>query len=193
MASAAIRNSQAGPSCSRSESSRRGSICGSATRSAICQLDAPSVCALISCSRGSSCTFMTRSRMMQGSVPMTINAILEVSPSPMTMKRIGSNASGGTIDVTETNGPSSALAPGRMFTSRMAASRFEATLKPCSEFSLGRGVHVGGIKTQLHVGLVAQHRLVAKLDADRIDRFCPFAEQFLFEQELAHPVHGLAD
>ncbi len=35
---------------------------------------------------------------MIGATPMTISVILEVSPSPMTMNRIGSSASGGTIE-----------------------------------------------------------------------------------------------
>ena len=45
---------------------------------------------------------------MIGATPMTISVILEVSPSPSTMNRIGSSASGGTIETTAKNGASSA-------------------------------------------------------------------------------------
>ena len=45
---------------------------------------------------------------MVGATPMTMSAILEASPSPMTMKRIGSSASGGTIEMAATKGASSA-------------------------------------------------------------------------------------
>ena len=51
------------PERSRTESMRRGSICGSTTRSTICHVDAPSVCALTICSAGSSPTRNARSRM----------------------------------------------------------------------------------------------------------------------------------
>ena len=38
-------------------------------------------------------------------VPMTMSVILDASPRPMMMNRIGSSASGGTIDSTATMGP----------------------------------------------------------------------------------------
>ena len=43
---------------------------------------------------------------------MTISAIFDASPRPMTMNRIGKSASGGTIDSTATNGPNVAPATG---------------------------------------------------------------------------------
>ena len=64
------------------------------------------------CSRGMSPTRSAMSRMSFSDVPMTISVIFEASPRPMTMKRIGSSASGGTIDRTETTGPSVAPATG---------------------------------------------------------------------------------
>jgi hypothetical protein len=88
---------------------RRGRTCGSTTRKAICHEEPPSVSALTICSRGSSIAFSARSRIIVGATPMAIRVIFEVSPSPMTMNRTGSSASGGTIEMTATKGASSAL------------------------------------------------------------------------------------
>ena len=77
--------------------------CGSATRIAMTQLDAPKVCALTISSCGTSSTRWLRSRMMNGRVPTTISTTLDNSPSPKIMKRIGSSANGGIIDRTATN------------------------------------------------------------------------------------------
>src|SRR3981081_1833592 len=76
-----------------------------------------------------------------------------------------------------------------MFTSRMAVllSKLHSTLQ--SDLALGCGVHVGGIEAQLHIGLVAKHRLVAKFDANGVNGLRALSEQFLFEKELAHAVH----
>ena len=104
IASAAIRNSQALPSERRTASSNRGSTWGRITRSMSCQLELLSVCALMICSTGSSRTRCCRSRIMNGVMPKTISTILETSPSPNTMNRIGSTAMGGIIDSAATNG-----------------------------------------------------------------------------------------
>ena len=112
MASAAIRNSQAGPSASRSASISRGITCGSTTLSASCQLEAPSVSALTICSRGSSPTRAARSRVITGAMPTAISVTLAVSPRPSAMNRIGSRASGGTIDTAPRKDDSSARAKG---------------------------------------------------------------------------------
>ena len=108
MAPDAMRNNQAGPSCRRSVSINRGNICDSTTRSAICQVEAPSVCAFSNCSRGSSATRIVRSRIITGAAPIRISAIFDVSPRPSVMNRIGSSASGGAIETTATKALSSA-------------------------------------------------------------------------------------
>ena len=46
------------------EKPTRGSICGTTTRSATCQVEAPRVCALTSCSRGNSAICSTSARTM---------------------------------------------------------------------------------------------------------------------------------
>ena len=46
-----MRNRNAGPSERRTASISRGITCGSTTRIATCQVEAPSVCALTICSR----------------------------------------------------------------------------------------------------------------------------------------------
>ncbi len=104
MASLEMRNSQAGPSESLSALTSRGRVCGSTTRVTICQVEAPRVCAFTSCSRGKEATDMEMSRTMKGVTPMTISVTLATSPRPKTMKRIGSTASGGTTESTETTG-----------------------------------------------------------------------------------------
>ena len=50
-----------------------------------------------------------------------------------------------------------------------------------SELAFGGSVHVGRVEAQLDVRLVAQHRLVGELDADRIGRFRALAQQVLVE------------
>ena len=87
-------------------------ICGSTTRIATCQVDAPSVCALIICSRGRLCTSIDRSRIRQGATPMMISITFDNSPSPNTMNRIGKTAIGGIIEITATRVPNDAPAIG---------------------------------------------------------------------------------
>ena len=64
---------------------------------------------------------------------MTISVIFDASPSPMTMNRIGSSASGGTIDSTATNGPNVAPAIGskpiRMPTTRAIAAEMASPIR----------------------------------------------------------------
>jgi hypothetical protein len=90
----------------------RGMICGSTTRIATCQVDAPNVCALINCSRGRFCTSIDMSRIRQGATPMMISITFDNSPSPNTMNRIGSTAIGGIIETTATMVPNDAPATG---------------------------------------------------------------------------------
>ncbi len=75
-----------------------------------------------------------RSRIMIGVTPMAMSAILEASPSPMTMKRIGSSASGGTIETAATKGASSARIVGSMPISMPMTSAM-ATAMPMPEKS----------------------------------------------------------
>jgi hypothetical protein len=100
--------SQAGPSDRRTASARRGSICGSTTLTTICQVEAPSVCALMTCSRGISPTRSARSRTRNGAMPITIRTTLDSSPKPKTMNSTGRIAMGGTMDSTATTGESPA-------------------------------------------------------------------------------------
>ena len=112
MASAAMRNSHAEPIDSRSESMSRGQSCGSTTRRISCQVEAPSVCALMICSFGNSPTRSARSRAMHGAMPITMSAIFAVSSSPSTMNSTGRIASGGIIAMVPSSGESSARSRG---------------------------------------------------------------------------------
>ena len=87
--------------------------CGSTTRIATCQVDAPSVCALMSCSRGIAATSSERSRIRVGVTPIMISITFDNSPRPNTMNRIGSTAIGGIIDSTATKVPNPAPATGK--------------------------------------------------------------------------------
>ena len=64
---------------------------------------------------------------------MTISVIFEASPSPMTMNRMGSSASGGTIDSTATNGPNIApmmgSKPMRMPTTRANTAEMASPIR----------------------------------------------------------------
>jgi hypothetical protein len=53
---------------------------------------------------------------------MTIKAIFDASPRPMTMKRIGSSASGGTMEMAPTKGERDARAKGRIPMTRPSRS-----------------------------------------------------------------------
>ncbi len=87
-------------------------ICGSTTLIATCQVDAPSDCALTSCSFGRLATVMARSRIRQGVTPKTISTTFDSSPNPKTMNRMGRIAIGGIIDSTATSVPNVAPATG---------------------------------------------------------------------------------
>ena len=110
MASAEIRNTQAGPSENRTLSISRGMAWGRATCRATSQVEAPSVWALTICSSGMAATCEARSRTMKGVMPTKISTILAVSPRPKTMNNMGRTAMGGITDMVATRGPRPALA-----------------------------------------------------------------------------------
>ena len=65
-------------------------------------------------------------------MPMAISAILDASPRPMTMNRIGSNASGGTIETAPRKGARPARSSGSSPIS-MPSTRVIVTVMPSAE------------------------------------------------------------
>ncbi len=81
-------------------------ICGSTTRIATCQVEAPSVCALIELLARQARDLQRQDRgSVYGVTPMTISMTFDNSPSPNTMNRIGRTAIGGIIEITATSVP----------------------------------------------------------------------------------------
>ena len=90
----------------------RGQICGSTTRRMSCQVEAPSVCALMSCSARQLAGAQREVAHDHGRDADDDQRDLRDLASPSTMNRIGSIASGGIIDSAATNGASVARTSG---------------------------------------------------------------------------------
>jgi hypothetical protein len=79
----------------------------------ICQVEAPSVSALMICSSGISLIDFETLLTMIGAMPTTMRAIFAVSPRPRRRNRIGRTASGGISEIAATTGANAARASGR--------------------------------------------------------------------------------